>query len=577
MVTTTLRSLIPGQAPAAAELRSLTQVVGSQIAAHRAGLPLVTPHRDIPINYRVWGLQFGRQDNPVLTSTEAIVKLFQRDGIDGRLLILGDAGVGKTHTLLAVGDRLLKQGGPVPVLLDVSDWAGESMREWLITTLWRQYRVAKATASTWVDTAQLTLLVDGFDHLATAQQRKCAAAIEALLRTNPNQTALLCCRRQVMESSGLIFDQFNCGVHIIPLAAQQVKNYVLGQDCPDLWPVIKGSKVLQQLARLPLLLNLLIALKNPSTPPIRNRADLVQRYIEQGLTEAKGQLAQNRTALNWLGQQLDQRPRVFYLDDLQRLWLPPNRQGVYRLLVGLTIALVMGLLGGNLLLGLALGLMASQIDLENFPYFRLGLAIADPARVGTLVLVCGLLSLGLGLGLGTLAALLLIPLGQGMSAFGGAGVMGATIGWGMGLIGLLRNGLAGAAQGRQAPNQDTFLALRNTVLLVAIWGGVMALLLVLPALVNGQPPLTLFSLARARLMLAVLVGTALWLSFSMQHAVLRLLLGGGKGLPFPGRRWLDAMVTAGLLRRLGGGYSFGHESLRQAIAPGEPARDRQRL
>ncbi|MEO1069753.1 MAG: hypothetical protein AAFW95_11635, partial [Cyanobacteria bacterium J06638_6] len=410
----------------------------------------------------------------------------------------------------------------------------------------------------------------------TAQQRKCAAALEALLRTNPNQTALLCCRRQVMESSGLIFDQFNCGVHIIPLTAQQVKDHVLGQNCPDLWPVIKGSKVLQQLARLPLLLNLLIALKNPANPPIRNRADLVQRYIEQGLTEAKGSPAQNRTALNWLGQQLDQRPRVFYLDALQRLWLPPNRQGVYRLLIGLAIALVMGLLGGNLLLGLALGLMASQIDLENFPYLRLGLAIADPARLGTLVLVCGLLSLGLGLGLGTLAALLLIPLGQGMVAFGGAGVVGATIGWAMGLVGLLRNGLAGVAQGHQAPNQDTFLALRNTVLLVAIWGGVMALLLVLPALVNGQPLLTLLSLSRARLMLAVLVGTALWLSFSMQHAVLRLLLGGGKGLPFAGRNWLDAMVAAGLLRHLGGGYSFGHESLRLAIAPGEPARDRQR-
>ncbi|MEO1070412.1 MAG: hypothetical protein AAFW95_15080, partial [Cyanobacteria bacterium J06638_6] len=143
MVTTTLRSLIPGQAPAAAELRLLARVVGSQIAAHRAGLPLVIPHRDIPINYRVWGLQFGRRENPVLTSTEAIVKLFQRDGIDGRLLILGDAGVGKTHTLLAIGDRLLKQSGPVPVLLDVSAWAGESMREWLIATLWRQYRVAK--------------------------------------------------------------------------------------------------------------------------------------------------------------------------------------------------------------------------------------------------------------------------------------------------------------------------------------------------------------------------------------------------------------------------------------------------
>jgi hypothetical protein len=171
--------------------------------------------------------------------------------------------VGKTHTLLAVGDLLLKRGGPVPVLLDVSDWAGETMREWLIATLWQEYRVAKTTAAAWVDQAQLTLLVDGFDHLPTLQQRKFAAVLEALLRTNPNQTALLCCRRQVMESLGLTFDQFNGGVHIIPLAAQQVKDYVLAQKRPELWPVIKGSKVLQQLARLPLNLTLLVAMDQP--------------------------------------------------------------------------------------------------------------------------------------------------------------------------------------------------------------------------------------------------------------------------------------------------------------------------
>ncbi|MBE9113593.1 ATP-binding protein, partial [Nodosilinea sp. LEGE 07298] len=376
MVTTTLRSLIPGQPPVAANLRVLAAAAGQQLVAHRKGLPLVASRREIPMNYRVWGLQFGRQENQVLTSVGAIADLCQRDGIDGRLLILGEAGVGKTHTLLAVGDLLLKRGGPVPVLLDVSAWAGETMREWLIATLWREYRVAKTTAANWIDQAQLMLLVDGFDNLPTPQQRKFAAALEALLRTNPNQTALLCCRRQVMESSGLIFDQFNGGINIIPLAAQQVKDYVLTQKCPDLWPVIKGSKVLQQLARLPLHLTMLVAMTNPAEPPIQNRADLVQRYLDDRLAQAQGNPAQHRATLGWLAEQLESRPRLFYLDDLQRTWLPEPRQLLYRLLVGLAIALAIGLMGGNLLLGLAVGLMLSQIDLENFVYVRLGLAIA---------------------------------------------------------------------------------------------------------------------------------------------------------------------------------------------------------
>ncbi|WP_017297904.1 NACHT domain-containing protein [Nodosilinea nodulosa] len=565
MVTSTLRSLIPGQPPVAADLRTLAAVVGPQLTAHRRGLPLVASPREIPMNYRVWGLQFGRQDNQVLTSVGAIADLFQRDGIDGRLLILGEAGVGKTHTLLAVGDLLRQRGGPVPVLLDVSAWAGETMREWLMATLWREYRVAKAAAASWIDTAQLTLLVDGFDHLPVPQQRKFAAALEALLRTNPNQTALLCCRRQVMESSGLIFDQFNGGINIIPLAAQQVKDYVLAQNRPDLWPVIKGSKVLQQLARLPLHLTMLVAMANPAEPPVRNQADLVQRYIDDRLAQAKGNAGQHRATLSWLAGQLDQRPRLFYLDDLQRTWLPEPRQLLYRLLVGLAIALVMGLVGGNLLLGLALGLMFSQIDLENFAYFRLGLAIAPLSRLAAMVLTCGLLALVLGLGLGTLGALLLTPLRLGVPGFGWAGAVGAVLGTGLGLGLLLRGGQAGAMQSRQTPNQDIALALRNTLVLMVGLGALLALLLVLPAMASGQPPLALLPPNRIRLLVGALAIAVLWLSFGLQHGAVRLLLGSRNSLPLAARPWLDAMGAVGLLRRVGGGYGFGHEMLRQAM------------
>ncbi len=574
MVTSTLRSLIPGQALATADLGVLAQVVKGQLAAHRAGLPLVTPGGDIPMNYRVWGLQFGRQDNTVLTSTRAIADLFQRDGIDGRLLILGEAGVGKTHTLLAVGELLLRRGGPVPVLLDVSAWAGETMREWLITTLWREYRVAQGVASRWIDTAQLTLLVDGFDHLDTPQKRQFLAALEALLRGNPEQTALLCCRRQVIEESGLTFDQFNAGIHIIPMAAQQVKDYVMGQNRPELWPVIKGSKVLQQLARLPLCLSLLLALTKLPNPPIRDRADLVQRYLDQCLAKAPGNRVQHRASLGWLAEQLGQRTRLFQLDDLDRSWLPSSRQLLYRLLLGLAIALLMGLVGGNLLLGLALGLMMSQIDLEQFAYLRRGVAIASLGRLTQLGLICGLVGIGVGLGVGSLAALGLGFFGWGVAAFGWAGAGGVLAGWSLSLLALLRGGMQVPIQTRQVPNQDVVLGLRNTTVLVAILGVVLALFLILPAVVSDQPALLLLPPDRLRLVVAVLISAVLWLSFGLQQSLVRSLLGGRWGLPLAARPWLDAMVKAGLLRRLGGGYSFGHEMLRQAMLRVQGGADR---
>ncbi|MBE9157337.1 hypothetical protein IQ265_10950 [Nodosilinea sp. LEGE 06152] len=93
----------------------------------------------------------------------------------------------------------------------------------------------------------------------------------------------------------------------------------------------------------------------------------------------------------------------------------------------------------------------------------------------------------------------------------------------------------------------------------------------LPAVVSGQPPLVLLPFDRARVVVAGLGSAALWLSFGLQHGMVRLLLGGRQGLPLAARPWLNAMVTAGLLRGVGGGFGFGHEMLRQAIAP--PQRD----
>jgi hypothetical protein len=344
---------------------------------------------------------------------------------------------------------------------------------------------------------------------------------------------------------------------------------VLSQNRPDLWPVIKGSKVLQQLARLPLNLTMLVAMPHLAVPPVRSQADLMQRYVDDRLAQAKGNSTLHRGALDWLADQLAQRPRLFYLDDLRQAWLPDSRQLLYRLLLGLAIALVMGLVGGNLPLGLALGLVVSQVDLEGFPYLRLGLAIASPSRLFLLVATMALVSLGLGLGLGTVAALLLSPFGYGGVAFGYGGALGAVIGWVLTLVGLLGTGLLGSAQGRQTPNQDTYLALRNTTLLVLVLAVVMALLLLLPSITAGQPAMTLLPPGRSRLLAAGLISALLWLSFSLQHAIVRLLLASRQGLPLVARPWLETMVATGLLRRLGGGYSFGHEILRQTIASGQ--------
>ena len=53
-----------------------------------------------------------------------------------------------------------------------------------------------------------------------------------------------------------------------------------------------------------------------------------------------------------------------------------------------------------------------------------------------------------------------------------------------------------------------------------------------------------------------------------QHWGLRIVLAGGGVLPWRLVPWLEEMVAAGVLRRVGGGYIFLHRSLLEFFAEG---------
>ncbi|HIK44602.1 MAG TPA: hypothetical protein IGR64_06900 [Leptolyngbyaceae cyanobacterium M65_K2018_010] len=560
---------------AQAEQRSLAAVVGQQLQAYRAGLSLLAPtapgtrRPEISLTYRIWGMGHSPQPSPTLGSYGAIADWFQSEGVDGRLLILGEPGMGKTHTLVAVGEVLLQRargpGGALPVLIDLSGWAGEGLEAWLLSYLWVEYRICRATAKGWLEEARLTLLLDGFDHLSPERQRALARELDLVLRSRPNQRVMLCCRRRLLEATGINLSAIGRGVEIAPLAAQQVKDFVVAHHNSQLWQTIKASKALQPLARFPLYLSLLVLMagsEGPSGAGITGRAALMQRFLQPHLAAAS---APDRRALNWLADQLAGRSRQFRLDHLQRLWLPDSQRLAYRLLVGLGLAALMAGMGGNLGLGLAIGLVFSQVDLETFPYLALSLATAPGRGLAPLLLVTGIPALVLALGLGGLGAALFSPFNRGLAALGWAGLTGATLGWGLGLLALGWGGLPGAIQGRQGPTQDRQLALGNTLGLVGVLAGIWALVLVLPPLLRGQPPLTLLPPERLRLLLASLFCAWLWLSFTLQYALVRGLLALGSRWPPLSQPLLQRLVTQRILRSVNGSYWFSHEEVRQGL------------
>ena len=597
MAASTLLNLSPLRQPTAQDRRQLAISVRQQIAARRMAalhqLQLASwsggstaaastpssrqgsasyPRSPVSLHYQLWGMQFGEQPAKTLTSLEAVGRLFQQSGGDGRLLVLGESGSGKSQTLLGLGEWLLQKlhpTEPVPVLLDLSCWRGEDLRSWLIDQLWLYYRAPQNCAQAWVDGAELVLLLDGFDVLSTARQRSCATALDTILRSNPGQAIALCCQRQTLERTGITFSYFSSGIHTLPLAAQQVKDYTVGVHRPDAWKRIKGDKVLQKLARSPLLLNLIVA--DRSGAAVSNRQDLLQGYVENQLAAAQPQgrpvaAAVFKGFLQWLAQQLETRERIFFPDTLGPDWLPESQRLLYRLLLGLVLFTLIGLISGMPILGVAIALSASQVDIDRFPRYGLSLRslTAESWRLTLLgALLPGLaLALTIGLGVNVIAA----QFGRGSQAGLIGAAAGLTIGYGLGLLFQSWGGLQRSIQGRLRSRRGMLKGLINGSLLVGVYGVALAIFI---GLATAWSSLNLEALVDAnaiRVIVALSVAFVLWASFSIQHVLIRLLLSTTGQLPLNLDACLREAVQRQLLIQVGSGFCFVHEQIRRQFS-----------
>jgi hypothetical protein len=116
------------------------------------------------------------------------------------------------------------------------------------------------------------------------------------------------------------------------------------------------------------------------------------------------------------------------------------------------------------------------------------------------------------------------------------------------------------------------MALRNGVILFGLLALVFALVLVMPAVVNGQSPLTLLTVPRLRVIMAALISAYLWFSFALQQGVVRgILAGSPTHLPWAMATWMQRWTQRQVLRRWGGDYGFVHDSLRDALAKDRPS------
>ncbi|PSB09179.1 NTPase (NACHT family), partial [filamentous cyanobacterium CCP2] len=198
-------------------------------------------------------LQVQGEDRGQLDPQQLLIETFGRDDIQGKLLILGTPGAGKTTALLSLAEQLVcgaiaQPKTVIPVLFELSTWRkdNQSIRDWLIEQLYDLHggnRKARLYEQ-WLDQQVLLPLLDGLDELGLERQKKCTLKLNEFARQYPK--LVVCCRVKEFTQVNIKLNNLNGAVCLEPLSDGQIQTYLEAQDSP-LWSVIQSSPTLQSL------------------------------------------------------------------------------------------------------------------------------------------------------------------------------------------------------------------------------------------------------------------------------------------------------------------------------------------
>jgi hypothetical protein len=540
-----------------------------------------------------------------------ISQIFRGHG--NALLILGAPGTGKTTLLLELAEQLLDlaeqdEHGEIPVVFNLSSWAvrRHPLERWLISELNERSGVPKTLARRWVESEQILPLLDGLDEVAQEHREACVAAINDFRRNHGLLPIAVCSRIADYEALGTKL-RLRSAVVVQPLTRMEVLDYVerTGLALAALRDAFTEDPTLWDLLETPLMLWVAaLASRHADANEFAIRDTLGTRRNRLFSTFVSAMLKRRSRASSytpqetiswtaWLASAMRRNEQsVFYLEDLAPKWLRTRAQ-MWLLRLGVAVA-------SGLSLGFILVIFSSLYDLPTYgvskglnfwledilPSLGFGFVIAfGVAVVGTLmglrpvetmrISLVGLaprlrtaarysLGVGFSFGLtsGTLIALFLegTPVEKLVSGILLGSILGLIVGLVVGLISLV----SGEIEIRTRPNQGTYRSLRSalaTGMLVGAVLGLVFMVVVSKVVGNDRSVGFLFGMALGVIFAFIAGGL-----FSLQHALIRLMLWMNGSAPFRYVRFLDYAVESLMLRKAGGGYIFLHRMLLEYFA-----------
>jgi DNA polymerase III delta prime subunit len=567
-------------------------------------------------------LETGDSSPQPLPKGTKVINIFDQIGAGRTLLILGEPGAGKTTTLLELTRDLVNRTEPgldyrIPVVLNLSSWAGkkQSIADWLVEELNSKYQIPKPIGQDWVKKQELLLLLDGLDEVKAEYRDNCVVALNDF-QQNYALEMVVCSR--IKDYSALSNRlNFQSAVYLRSLTPEQARHYLdsLNADLTGLRALIQGDTALQELAKSPLMLSIMVlAYEGVAVEDLPNnemveerRKQLFDAYIKRMFrpptrlkVEQKYSEVQSIRWLTWLAQRMVQESQtVFLIEEMQPTWLPTKyttyKKILYRiavfwigwLILGLIIGLILGLIKGltfGLIKGLTFGLINRVIS-EWISGLSLGLILGLISAWGNLeiktvetikwswikaynTLISGLIyNFIIGLIIGLIVVLIYGPIYGSISGLIGGLIIGLIGGLTFGLINGLLGGMKGSAIAtKTTPNQGIYRTAMNAGIVGLIVGLIFGLIF---GLFSGQ------SFALIIRLTYVLVYGLIFGSIAMiwgggkaciQHLTLRLILYQNGYIPWNYARFLDYATEHIFLQKVGGGYIFIHRLLLEHFA-----------
>ena len=196
-------------------------------------------------------------------------KVFEQ--LDNRVVLLGEAGAGKTITALlhveqAIKNREANPDAPLPIYARIPEWLREQLplHEWLA----KATPLNPSTVKGFLESGQCLLILDGLDELGDEVIEKEQEGhevrfdprkrfLETVNTLSSKNRLLITCRSDDYNQIGVEVQEIGGKINLKRLENRQIESYLNSSDATKpLWIVLKPHPKLLEITRTPLLLSL---------------------------------------------------------------------------------------------------------------------------------------------------------------------------------------------------------------------------------------------------------------------------------------------------------------------------------